>query len=444
MTIAGSDSGGGAGIQADLKTFAAMGVHGTVALTAITAQNTVAVTKVHEIPLDVIEAQIDAVASDIGIDAAKTGMLSSKEIIKTVASKVKQYGFPLVVDPVMIAKSGAPLLRSDAISTLIETLLPLATVVTPNKHEAELLSNMKIASLDDAIEAAKRISQKGVKAVIVKGGHLEEAEATDVLYLDGRVELFKTPRVDTTTTHGTGCSFSAAITAGLAKGLEIVEAVKEAKQLIYKAIKYGLPIGAGHGPVNPSAYADIDAEKFRVLKLLLEAVNEIESSSELTRLAPESQINLAYSLPLKYAREIADVAAIPGRIVKVGDKLKASACPSFGASSHVARAILTAMKFNPEIRAAMNVKFSPEIIDACKRAGLTISSYDRREEPPDVKAKEGATIPWGVETAVKKAGFVPDIVYHEGDWGKEPMTLIFGKTPAEVVNKAKLIANKLT
>ena len=250
MTIAGSDSGGGAGIQADLKTFAALGVYGASALTAITAQNTVGVTAVHEIPTDVITAQIDAVLDDIGADAVKTGMLSSSPIIECVSQAVQRHQVQrLVVDPVMVAKSGDSLLREDAIDSLRSLLLPLAAVVTPNIPEAEALTSRAITSPDDARVAAREIVNMGSRSVVVKGGHLD-GPATD-LFFDGiSFHEFTTSRIDTKNTHGTGCTFASAVAAGLAQGMTPVDAVALAKEYVTEAIRHSFAIGQGHGPLN--------------------------------------------------------------------------------------------------------------------------------------------------------------------------------------------------
>ena len=254
MTIAGSDSGGGAGIQADLKTFAALGVYGTSALTAITAQNTVAVTDVHEIPPSTIAAQIDAILTDIGADAVKTGMLSSSAIIECVADSLRRHSaLPgvsrLVVDPVMVAKSGDSLLRQEAVSALKELMVPLAAVVTPNIPEAETLTGLSITSDEDMREAARRIVGMGARAVVVKGGH-REGPATD-LYHDGdSFREFTAPRFDTANTHGTGCTFASAVAAGLAQGLNTEDAVGQAKEYVTEAIRASFPIGGGHGPLH--------------------------------------------------------------------------------------------------------------------------------------------------------------------------------------------------
>lgn len=250
MTIAGSDSGGGAGVQADLKTFAALGVYGASTLTAITAQNTVAVTAVHEIPTEVITAQIDAVLTDIGADAVKTGMLSSSDIIECVCEALEVHGVQrLVVDPVMIAKSGDALLREDAIGSLRTRLLPLAMVATPNIPEAEALTETPIVSDADVRRAAEAIVGMGARSVVVKGGH-REGPATDLFYDGKEFKEFTAPRFDTVNTHGTGCTFASAVAAGLARGMVVTDAVALAKDYVTEGIRHSFSIGQGHGPLN--------------------------------------------------------------------------------------------------------------------------------------------------------------------------------------------------
>jgi hydroxymethylpyrimidine/phosphomethylpyrimidine kinase len=249
MTIAGSDSGGGAGIQADLKTFQALGVYGTSAITAITAQNTLGVRAVHEIPTSDIADQIDAVLEDIGVDAAKTGMLFSAEIVGTVAERIRHWRIDrLVVDPVMVATSGDRLLREDAVQALITELLPLAMVLTPNLPEAEVLVGRRLTTDAEIRQAARDIVALGARSVVMTGGH-REGDATDLLF-DGRVfHTFTAARIDTPNTHGTGCTFSAAIAASLAGGMDLVEAVGAGKRYVTEAIRHARPLGGGHGPV---------------------------------------------------------------------------------------------------------------------------------------------------------------------------------------------------
>ena len=444
LTIAGSDSGGGAGIQADLKTFAALGVHGMTAITSITAQNTLAVTAVQDVDPDVVRAQIEAVAEDIGVDAAKTGMLHTSEIIEVGAGEVERYGFPVVVDPVMIAKSGAPLLKPKATETLVGRLLPLATVVTPNAMEAEVISGVKIGTLEDGKRAAKKIATLGPGAVVVKGGHIlqREDKAIDILLHKGEFTLLEAQRYETKTTHGTGCSFSSAIAAELAKGSGIPEAVRVAKEFVNRSIKYGLQIGRGHGPVNPMANLYNEAERYRVLKNVGDAVRLLEGSPEVKRLVAEVQMNIGMALPSASSPE--DVAAVAGRIVRMIQGVRATGCPEFGASRHVARTILAVMRFDLEKRAGMNIRYSEEAVRVCQELGLTTSFYDRREEPPEIKKREGMTTTWGAEQAVKRVGRVPDVIYHLGDWGKEPMITLLGRTATEVAEKAVEVAKKLT
>jgi hydroxymethylpyrimidine/phosphomethylpyrimidine kinase len=436
LTIAGSDSGGGAGIQADLKTFAALGVHGMSAITSITAQNTMEVTMVYDLPLDLIREQIRVVARDIGVDAVKTGMLHTSEIIEAVASELRRISAPIVVDPVMMAKSGARLLKEDAVKTLIEELIPLAYVVTPNTLEAEALSGIRVGDLESQKRAAKIISGLGARGVVVKGGHVEGEKAADVLYFDGEFRVYEAERIEARTTHGTGCTFASAIAAELAKKMSIFEAVEVAKKFVTDAIRHGFQVGAGSGPVNPVGRLLRDAEKLRVLEVMRGAVRRIEESRLLMEAIPECQMNLC--MAISGARSIDEVAGVPGRIVRHPDGPRASDHPWFSASRHVARALLKALEHDPEKRAAMNIRHDLRFIDAARRLGWMISYYDRRLEPEDVKRAEGGTIPWGVGEAIKRAGGrVPDIIYHEGDWGKEPMILVFGRDAVEVVEKAE-------
>lgn len=250
LTIAGSDSGGGAGIQADLKTFSALGGYGMSVVTAITAQNTVQVTAVHEVPPEVVAAQIDAVFEDIGVDAVKVGMLASAPLIATVADRLRRWaGPPVVLDPVMVAKSGDPLLADSAVGALSAELLPLATLLTPNLPEARRLSGLPVETPAEREAAARRLAGAG-PAVLIKGGHGEGPEVVDLLLENDRWHRFSHRRLSTSSTHGTGCTLSSAIAAGLGAGLDLARAVGEATAYLHGAIAAAFPLGAGHGPVN--------------------------------------------------------------------------------------------------------------------------------------------------------------------------------------------------
>ena len=252
LTIAGSDSGGGAGIQADLKTFAVLGVWGMSALTSITVQNTRGVSDVADIAPTVVAEQIRSVVTDIGVDAAKTGMLSSAEIIEAVGDAVAEVGLPnLVVDPVFVSKHGDPLLRTDAVDALRRRILPLATVVTPNLPEASGLAGFEVQTKEEMAEAARAIRELGPRAVLVKGGHLEDAESDDLFFDGSSFEWLSAERIDTPNTHGTGCVISAAIASYLARGDPLLEAVRKGKEFVTQAIRHSLRIGGGIGPVSP-------------------------------------------------------------------------------------------------------------------------------------------------------------------------------------------------
>ncbi|HYI46022.1 MAG TPA: bifunctional hydroxymethylpyrimidine kinase/phosphomethylpyrimidine kinase [Actinomycetota bacterium] len=252
LTIAGSDSGGGAGIQADLKVFLALGCHGMSALTALTAQNTVEVIGIHEVPAEFVTQQIDAVATDIGVDAAKTGMLASAGIVEAVAAAVKGHGIEnLVVDPVFVSKHRDRLLATSAVDALKQQLLPLASVITPNLYEAGALLDREVESLDAMEDAARSLHELGPRSVLVKGGHLPDREAVDVFFTGDEMHHLRGPRFETEDTHGTGCALSAAIAARLAHGDELLEAVTFAKDFLSGAIDRSLRLGRGYGPVNP-------------------------------------------------------------------------------------------------------------------------------------------------------------------------------------------------
>lgn len=442
LSIAGSDSGGGAGIQADLKTFAAFGVHGMTAVTAVTAQHTAGVTAVAEVPPEVVAAQIEACASDIGVDAGKTGMLASAPIVEAVAEAVRRWRFPLVVDPVMASKSGAPLLAPEAQDALVRELFPLATVITPNAREAAILAGRPVASEEEAREAARALADLGPAAVIVKGGHLPGDEVVDLFFYEGRFTRLTGPRHPGRTTHGTGCTFSAAIAAGLARGWALPDAVERARHLVAEGIRLGLPVGQGFGPVNPLAGLYRDAMRHEVLRAVEEAAARLAADPALAGLCPEVGINLAYALP--GASGPHDIAAIEGRVVRAGERLVVVGPARFGASSHLARGLVVALRSDPARRAMLNLAFREEVVAACAELGWSVASYDRTREPPRSRAQEGGTLAWGVAEAIRAGGGrVPDLIFHRGDWGKEPMVNLLARTPAEAVERARALAARL-
>ncbi len=432
LTIAGVDSGGGAGIAADIKTFAALGVHGTCVVTSVTAQNTKGVLNSFDIPAGFIEEQFNAVISDIRIDYAKTGMLSSPDIVRATAGLIREYRLPLVIDPVMAAEAGGALLMDEAVGVLIDELLPLAAVVTPNIPEAERLSGFKIKDINDVKRAAEKIHDLGAGAVIVTGGHLE---GTDVLYANGEFTYILGELVKGGT-HGSGCTHSAALTAELAKGAPLIEAARSAKRFVEQAILTSVQIGGGAAPVNQLGHTLAEAERYRAIKSVEEAVELIENNKGFSELIPEVGCNIAMGIP--NASSISDVAAVSGRIIRLKGSPRAVGCVLLGASSHVARIVLTAMKADSSMKAAMNIRYSEEALSACKELGLRAESFSREFEPEGV-----STMEWGVAEAITKAGRVPDVIYDTGDIGKEPMIRLLEKDAVEIARRALEISGAM-
>jgi hydroxymethylpyrimidine/phosphomethylpyrimidine kinase len=432
LTIAGSDSGGGAGIQADLKTITVLGGFGMSVLTALTAQNTVGVAGIHPVPPEFIGQQVDSVLSDIGVDAVKTGMLFNADSIEVVADRLSAYGInKIVVDPVMVAKGGDLLLVAEAQETLAKLLVPMALLVTPNIPEAEVLSRKSISTEEDVLEAARVIHDMGAQSVLIKGGHLD-GPATDYLF-DGRnLFEFSRQRIDTPHTHGTGCAYSAAIATYLAMELEVKEAVERAKDFIHTAIRFAFPLGKGHGPTNFYAQFAREQEEYVVLEALKTNFERLQAA-HVGNLVPEVQSNLGYALP--YAETHRDIAAFPGRLVRLGKGIVSVRSPAFGASRHIATIILTAMRYDPEYRSAMNIRFSERIVEQCESLGWKVCSFDRSDEPEEVKQQEGSSLEWGTERVLSRETGIPDIIFDRGDVGKEPMIRVLGRNPDEVVDK---------
>jgi hydroxymethylpyrimidine kinase/phosphomethylpyrimidine kinase len=378
LTIAGSDSGGGAGIQADVKTITALGGFGMTVITAITAQNTMGVIDYMPIPLDMIEKQFDAVASDIPIHAAKTGMLANPDIVMLVASKIKQYAINnCVVDPVMVAKGGSKLLSDDAIQAVIQHLIPVAYVVTPNIHEAEVLTGMHINNLDAMKNAAKKIYSYGAQYVVVKGGHLE-SDPSDVIYDGKDFTVLKNKRIQTKNTHGTGCTFSSAIATYLAKGYNAIDAIAKAKEFITKAITFSLPLGKGHGPTNHLVAIVNNEEKIQVVDGIQKAFS-ILHAAKCGKMFASGSSNIAFALP--YVIDANDIAMFPGGIITYNDSIFRVKDPAFGVDHPMA---IVMQKITPlSYRSAINLKNEIEYKINVQALGIpvyTCSNIDSLEK----------------------------------------------------------------
>jgi hydroxymethylpyrimidine kinase / phosphomethylpyrimidine kinase / thiamine-phosphate diphosphorylase len=438
LSIAGSDSGAGAGIQADLKTFSALGVYGCTAITAITAQNTKHVADIFEISPSVVKQQIRSVMMDMRPNAIKIGMVYSTPIIDAIDRSLKKTTskIPIVLDPILAAGTGAKLLRAEAYESFVSKLIPLSTLITPNRMEAEKLADIVIKTENDAIEAARKIKKLGAENVIVKGGHFGSAHVTDLLlYSKGNIMKFTNPRLKIKEIHGSGCNFSSAVTAYLAKGKTLAEACKMANEYVHSAIRNAVTIGRGLPIANPLSAIYRDVNRYHTLAELQHAAEQVSMLDGFYKLIPETQTNFAYAL--LNAVDISDVAAVRGRIIKIENTAAPASYIKFGASSHVASAVIAYMSVNPDFRSAINIRFDKRIVDVCKSL-FSVARYDRTKEPKKIKRKEGSTVAWGILAALSKNPLA-DVIYHTGDIGKEPMISLFGRNPTEVVNKIKAI-----
>ena len=438
LSIAGSDPSGGAGIQADLKSFSFLGLHGLTAVTCITSQNTMHVEKIHRLPVEIIESQIDVLFEDFTISAVKTGMLFDEEIIRLVYKKIDEYHLSPVVDPVMVATSGDALSQNTFAASFKKYLMSKTFLLTANIPEASVLTDVMIESIDDVKKTCKKLYDFGPKYVLVKGGHLDTTDAVDVFYDGKKIHCFSLPRVPKKKAHGSGCSLSAIITGLLALGETPVDAVKKAKHIIWSMINDGYSPGKGSDVLNHSCQmivpVNLPNDHVAIWVELKDAVEKLISFLP-PDLVPEVGMNFAYAL--KNAETLEEVCAVDGRILKTKEKVKTCGGINFGVSRHVASIVLAAMSFDKNIRSVVNIRYSKENLDLCKRAGLQIGYFDRKNEPRATTS----TMEWGTKQAIKDIGFVPDIIYDEGGVGKEPMIRLLGKNPKDVLLKLERLLN---
>ena len=442
LTIAGSDSSGGAGIQADIKAFNILGVHGTSVITCITSQNSKKVDNIYKVPIEIIENQIDILYDDICPDIVKLGLLYDVETVNMISKKIDQYDMKILIDPVMISTSGNKLVKGNYVNTVKESLISKAYLVTPNILEAKEISNLNVKSVDDVKESCKIIYDLGSEYVLIKGGHLKEDNSIDVFYDGKRFTTFSLPFISGRKAHGSGCTLSALIAGSLALGKNISDSVLQSKQLVWNMINDGYFVGEGSDFLNSFTDAVLNyspifptREHFDVWLDLKMYIDNLLSFLD-NDFIPEVGMNIGYAL--SNAKIADDICAIKGRIVKTNDKPLLNGSLSFGSSKHIASIILTAMKFDPSLRCAMNIKYSEESVDLCKKVGLLIGLFDRNDEPENIKS----SMEWGTFEVLKKCKLTPDIVYDIGGHGKEPMIRILGKNPKDVVDKLCLLARE--
>lgn len=424
ITIAGSDSIGGAGLQADVKAMGALNVHVTCVVTAVTAQNTYNVSKIHPLPLDLIDLQFDSILSDCKIDAIKTGMLYSPEITKIVAERLENYDAPFIIDPVLTAGVGGSLAETGLAEAIRKYLLPLCELITPNKYEAEVLSGIKINNEYDATLACELIG-KGGSSVYLKGGHMNTKNVTDYLYLNSNVKKFEYPRLKRSG-HGSGCILSSFITANCANGLDIATSVLKSRALIQKSIETQYVIGKGDDVVNPMVHLEDEPSVSNVLEEVDNAASRIVEFLPV-ELVSEEGINIAYATPKAKGPE--DIAAIKGRIVVRKGKLKKKGSAKFGAAEHLSFVVLSVMKYDPDMRCVMSLRHSSDTADIMEELGFVMGRFDRRKNN---------TIDALVSDVVKDVGRVPDVIIDPYD-KKEKLIRVFGKNPKDVLEKIEIV-----
>ena len=421
LSIGGSDPSSGAGIQSDVKTFENHDVYGFTVITAITSQNTKKISKIAPISAKDIRTQLESVLSDFQIDAIKIGMVYDSSIIKIVNTMIKNQKCPIVVDPIIESTTKKILLKKSAIDSYKRYIIPLATIITPNKKEAKILSGSSKAE-----DAAKELQKLGAKNVIITGFRESEKEIEDFVMEVDNNYILKGKKIKIIN-HGSGCNYSASITASLARKKSIYEATVTAKEYVYQSIKKSKNLGKGIKITHK--------EISKIQKELSHSILDFQNIKNVSKLIPECQTNFVFSK--NKPKTIKNVLGISGRLVKSGNNVIQAGELVFGGSQHVATAVIQVSKKFSNIRSAINIKYEPKIITNAKKHKMSVLSYDRKNESKKSKSKENSSISWGISSCLKSN--IPDIIYHKGDFGKEPMIIVFGETPAEVVRKIKLI-----
>jgi hydroxymethylpyrimidine/phosphomethylpyrimidine kinase len=426
LTIAGSDSIGGAGAQADLKAIASLDLHGASVLTAVTAQNTKRVVKI--VPMDIkdILAQIDAVLDDADISAVKSGMLYSGEIARTVAKRLSGESFPFVVDPVMVAGVGDELFSKGFLDVMKKEVFPLAMVVTPNRQEAEMLTSMTIDDPESAREACLTISDLGPSSVLIKGGHFEGDRVVDVLYHDGDMIEYAAPR-SPNKVHGAGCTLASYIAGNISKGMDVRKAVLDAKRRITDAIELSYRIGSGMNAINPMASKQKDALREERIEELRASVLRLESSLPVSCVLEQGS-EFVYSLPAP--QSFSEVCGIDGRIAVRSKRPARVGDIRFGASKGLSKVVMDMNRRDPRAMSALTLRPTRNALSLLKGGGLVVEEMDH-----DDLSMDKAQIEHRVQRPEGQTDFVPDIIFDRGGMGMQPMIFIIGKGPADVLLK---------
>jgi hydroxymethylpyrimidine/phosphomethylpyrimidine kinase len=423
LSIGGSDPSSGAGIQSDIRIFSALNTYTLTVITAITSQNTSNFGTVEPTSPKMLKKQLESLFSDFKIDGIKIGMVYNSKIIKTIHQQLNKLKIPIVVDPVIKSTTGGKLLETNAVKDFKKYIIPLATIITPNKSEAEFLSKMKISNKNTPEKIAKKIQEMGAKNVVITGIEKDNKISDFVLEKNAKYQILGDKI--STINHGSGCNHSAAIVYSLAKKKNIKQSAYFAKKFTYNLIKNAKKIGKG------VLITDIQSEN-KIEGKLSAAINRFTEIKGIYKNIPECQTNFVFSK--QKPKSTKDVLGISGRIVRTGKNVIMAGELKYGGSKHVATALLSMNKKYPQICSAINLKYQSVTISKIKKSKLIVSSYDRSQEPKDVKVK-GSTIRWGINHAIKNSKKIPDVIYHKGDFGKEPMIIVFGETPEKVLKK---------
>jgi len=439
LTVAGSDSGGGAGIQADIKTIEAGGAFATSAITSVTAQHTRGVESTHVLPVEEIQAQCEAVFGDFEVGAMKTGMLATRDTVEMVTEQVAERDLPAVVDPVMVAASGDRLLDMGA-EDAYEDLVAEATLVTPNADEAEILTGVEVTNTERATEAGERLVEWGADGALVKGGHVPGDEVVDVLVTGDRIETVTHPRIETDATHGSGCTLSAAIGTRLAYGDDLVSAAQTGINLLERAVRYSLDVGEGPGAVHHMAAVRDRAERQPTAEHV-ESIVATFVDEDVSLLVPEVGMNVVGATP--YAETPAECAAVEGRITRTLSGVSPNRGVRFGASSHVARFLLAARECDPDLQFAVNCRFDEDVELALDSLCWSVNEYDRSNEPEPTKTAEGNTMQWGARQVFLDTDETPVAVIDRGEVGKEAIVKLLAPDAATLEKRALTLLERL-
>jgi len=422
LSIAGSDPTSGAGIQSDIKTFFMLHTYPLTVITSITSQNTKQFFKIRSTSVNMVKSQLDSIFSDFIIDAIKIGVVYNSNIIKTIHTKLKDKKLLIVTDPILKSTTGGVLLKHDAFDDYKKLIIPISTVITPNVSEASTLTGIKITSKNNLYECASKIKSIGAQNVIITGFEFQNT-ITDLI-LDNCKHMTQISK-KSNIVHGTGCNYSAALTAYLAIGETLYRAAILAQKFVYDIIINSKHVG--HGITLPVF------NKFNEMIVLNNAILKLQHVDRFHTLIPECQTNFVFSR--SNPKSIYDVVGVSGRIVKSKNKIIVAGGLEYGGSKHVATAVIEVAKKFPDLRSAINIKYDNLIIRKLSKMNYHITSYDRFNEPNKIKHSENKSISWGIKNSIKSTNKKPDLVFHKGDVGKEPMIIIFGKDPFDVIKK---------